>query len=64
MGFRYELRYPSGEPELSDDVYETEARARSYAEDDVNSYAIGCEVPEDASRDYDEGTLEYIIIEE
>lgn len=37
MGFRYELRYPSGEPELSDDVYETEAQARSYAEDDVNS---------------------------
>lgn len=64
MGFRYELRHPSGEPELSDDVYETEAQSRSYAEDDVNGYAIGCEVPEDAGRDYDEGTLEYIITEE
>lgn len=64
MGFRYELQYPDGETELSDDVYETEAEARSYAEDDVLAYATGAEVLEDAGRDYDNGALEYTINEE
>ena len=64
MGFRYELRYPNGETELSDDVYETEAEARSYAEDDVLAFASGADVLDDMGESYDDGELEYNIIGE
>lgn len=64
MSFRYKLKYPNGEFELSEDAYETEAEARSYAEDDVLAYASGAGLLDDMDESYDNGELEYIIIEQ
>lgn len=64
MAFKLRLRYPSGEEEVLDEEFGSESEAESEGMEQANAFAIGGEILELAGRDYEEGNLEYEVIEE
>lgn len=64
MAFRLKLTYPSGEEEILEEEFESEAEAKSEGMEQANAYSIGAEVLEDAGRDFCDESLEWEVIEE
>ncbi len=60
--FKVVMIYPDGTREEEDEVFETEAEAREYGDEQVNNFASGAEVLELAGRSYDDRDADYEVI--
>ena len=61
--FKVVMIYPDGAREEEDDVFETEAEAKEYGDEQVNNFASGAEVLELAGRSYDDRDADDEVIE-
>lgn len=61
--FKVVMIYPDGTREEEDDVFETQAEAEEYGDEQVGNYSAGAEVLELAGRMHDDRDADYEVVE-